>query len=101
MVAERLHPPKVGAAKVERLRAQGARNGEAAEYIADVAMELRNVAKSAQLQTLQGLLEAAYYEAYESAHPAKPTREDIEYLRELETASRKAQASTSKRSRRW
>jgi uncharacterized protein YoaH (UPF0181 family) len=101
MVAERLPADRLRITRVERLRAQGARSGEAAEYIADVAMELRNVAKSAQLQTLQGLLEAAYYEAYESAHPPKPNQEDLEYLKELQVAAKKAAAVTSKRQRRW
>jgi hypothetical protein len=39
-------------------------NKDTAIYIADMILELRNLAKGAQMSTLQGLLEISYYEAY-------------------------------------
>ena len=37
---------------------------DTAIYIADMILELRNLAKGTQMSTLQGLLEISYYEAY-------------------------------------
>ena len=39
-------------------------DGDTAIYIADMILELRNLAKGTQMSTLQGLLEISYYEAY-------------------------------------
>ena len=40
---------------------------EAAQYISEMTLELRNLAKGHDLLTLQGLLEVAYYEAFTAA----------------------------------
>lgn len=40
---------------------------ETAQYIADLALELRNMAKAAELTRLQDFLEMAYYEAFSAA----------------------------------
>ena len=37
---------------------------DTANYIADMILELRNLAKGSHMATLQGLLEISYYEAY-------------------------------------
>jgi hypothetical protein len=41
---------------------------EIAQYIADMVLELRIMAKSADLKTLQGLLEVSFYEAFSAAN---------------------------------
>jgi hypothetical protein len=41
---------------------------ETAHYIADMILELRNLAKGENMATLQCLLEISYYEAYGIAH---------------------------------
>jgi hypothetical protein len=43
-------------------------NRDTANYIADMILQLRNLAKGAQMSTLQGLLEISYYEAYSVAN---------------------------------
>jgi hypothetical protein len=63
---------------------------EIAKYTADMALELRNLAKSVGLKTLQGLLEVTYYEAYAAAHPTQVPEGEAEHLRELELASKSA-----------
>ena len=60
---------------------------ETAQYIADMVLELRNMAKSAELVTLQGLLEVAFYEAFTVANKVVLPEGEIEKLRELSKAS--------------
>ena len=40
---------------------------QTAQYIAEMALELRNLAKAHGFLSLQGLLEVAYYEAFTAA----------------------------------
>lgn len=60
---------------------------EAAQYIADMVLELRNMAKSVDLPTLQGLLEVSFYEAFSVANKVVIPEGEIEKLRELSRAS--------------
>jgi hypothetical protein len=60
---------------------------ETAQYIADMMLELRNMAKFAELKTLQGLLEVSFYEAFSVANRVEIPEGEIEKLRELSTAS--------------
>jgi hypothetical protein len=60
---------------------------ETAQYIADMMLELRNIAKSAELKTLQGLLEVSFYEAFSVANKVDLPEGEIEKLRELSTAA--------------
>ena len=60
---------------------------ETAQYISDMMLELRNMAKSAELKTLQGLLEVSFYEAFTVANKVDIPDEEIEHLRELSRAS--------------
>ncbi len=60
---------------------------ETAQYIADLVLELRNMAKSADHKTLQGLLEVSFYEAFSAANRVEIPPEEIEKLRELSKAS--------------
>ncbi len=60
---------------------------ETAQYIADMVLELRNMAKSAEMKTLQGLLEVSFYEAFSVANRVSIPEGEIEHLRELSRAS--------------
>jgi hypothetical protein len=69
------------------------RHGETAYYIADMILELRNLAKGQNMQTLQGLLEIAYYEAYEVANPVAIPKDEAERLHELGKDARLAKVA--------
>jgi hypothetical protein len=43
-------------------------NRDTAQYIADMILQLRNLAKGSHMSTLQGLLEISYYEAFSAAN---------------------------------
>ena len=60
---------------------------DTAQYIADMVLELRNIAKSADMKTLQGLLEMSFYEAFSVANRVEIPAGEIEHLRELSKAS--------------
>jgi hypothetical protein len=59
---------------------------ETAQYIADMVLELRNMAKSSEHKTLQGLLEVSFYEAFSAANRVEIPAEELEHLRELSKA---------------
>jgi hypothetical protein len=59
---------------------------ETAQYLADMILELRNVAKSARLHTVMVPLEYAYYEAFGVANRVEVPDEEIERIRELSRA---------------
>ncbi len=59
---------------------------EVAHYLADMTLELRNMAKSAGLKTLQGLLEISYYEAFSNANPVVMPEGEAEKLAEMSRA---------------
>jgi len=50
---------------------------ECADYIADLTLELRNLARRNQLKFLAQLLEMAFQEAFLLAHRAEPTEADL------------------------
>jgi hypothetical protein len=60
---------------------------ETAQYIADMVLELRNMARMCELKTLQGLLEVSFYEAFSAANKIEIPPNEIEHLRELSKAS--------------
>jgi hypothetical protein len=60
---------------------------DTAQYIADMVLELRNLARSVELITLQGLLEVSFYEAFSAANRVEIPPDEIEHLRELSKAS--------------
>jgi hypothetical protein len=60
---------------------------ETAQYIADISLEMRNLAKSCDMPTLQGLLEVAYYEAFTLATEINVPSGESERLRQLSRAS--------------
>ena len=61
-----------------------------AQYIADMLLELRNMAKSAGLTTLLGLLELSFCEAFSIANKVEIPPGEIEKLRRLAKAANEA-----------
>jgi hypothetical protein len=67
--------------------APGPRQRDAAEYIAEMVLELRNLARNHRLFTVMVPLEYAYYEAFGVAHRVDVPEGEIERIRELSKAS--------------
>ncbi len=65
---------------------------ETAQYIADMLLELRNMAKAADLKPLKGLMELAYYEAFNCAHQQPVPEGEVERLEQMGADARKAEA---------
>jgi hypothetical protein len=59
------------------------RRREAAQYIADMILELRNMAKSVQLYHVMVPLEYAYYEAFSAANKIEIPDGEVEHIRKL------------------
>jgi len=76
------------------LNSRGLRLGSAdtqrdtAQYITDMVLELRNLARSAELKTLSGLLEIAFYEAFSLANKVEIPPAEVERLKALEAAAK-------------
>jgi hypothetical protein len=68
-------------------KAYSPKGRETAQYIADMALELRNMTKPYEMKTLQGLLEVIFYEASAEANRVEIPQEEIEHLRMLSWAS--------------
>jgi hypothetical protein len=66
---------------------------QTALYIADMILELRNLAKGAQMTTLQGLLEISYYEAYGVANRVEVPEHELERLQEIGADARRFNAA--------
>lgn len=69
---------------------KGPRELEMAQYIADMLLEMRNMAKSAGLTTLLGLLELSFCEAFSIANKVEIPPGEIEKLRRLARAADEA-----------
>lgn len=57
---------------------------ETAQYVADMVLELRNMAKAVRLFNVTVPLEYAYYEAFSVANRVEVPPEEITRIRELE-----------------
>jgi hypothetical protein len=68
---------------------------QTASYIADMLLELRNLAKGQSMVTLQGLLEISYYEAYHAANPVEIPDDELERLQQMGADARKALAAVA------
>jgi hypothetical protein len=66
---------------------------DTANYIADMILELRNLAKSARMATLQGLLEISYYEAYSVANPVPVPEGELQHLEAIGADAQMVKAS--------
>jgi hypothetical protein len=75
-------------------RATPTRETDTANYIADMILELRNLAKNCDLKTLQGLLEISYYEAFSCANKIEIPPGEERFIHELGSDARKAIAAT-------
>jgi hypothetical protein len=64
-----------------------ARQRDAAEYIAEMILELRNLARVHQLYTVMVPLEYAYYEAFTVANRVEVPEGEVERIKELSKAS--------------
>ena len=60
---------------------------ETAQYISELTLELRNLAKAHNMLSLQGLLEVAYYEAFTAATHNELPAGEREHLEELMRAA--------------
>ena len=63
------------------------RQRETAQYVADMILELRNMAKAAKLFQVMVPLEYAYYEAFSAANRVEVAPEELERIRELSRAA--------------
>ena len=68
-------------------------NRDTAQYIADMILQLRNLAKGSKMSTLQGLLEISYYEAYSVAHAIVISEGEAERLEEMGAHARRFEAA--------
>jgi hypothetical protein len=66
---------------------------DTAQYIAEMILELRNLAKAVELKTLEGLLEISYYEAFSCANHIEIPAGEEELLHQLGADARKAAAA--------
>ena len=66
---------------------------ETAQYIADMILELRNLAKASEFDTLQGLLEISYYEAFSAANRIRIPKDEESFIHDLGSDARKATAA--------
>ncbi len=60
---------------------------ETAQFLSEMTLELRNLARGHHMTSLQGLLEVAYYEASLFATEIELPEDEIEHLRELARAA--------------
>jgi hypothetical protein len=63
------------------------RQRDTAEYISEMILELRNLARVHQLYTVMVPLEYAYYEAFSAANRVEIPDGEIERIKELSRAS--------------
>ncbi len=61
---------------------------ETAHYITDMVLELRNLARGAELNSLSELLKLAYYEAYSTANKVEVPPAEIKRLKALDQEAR-------------
>jgi hypothetical protein len=63
------------------------RQHETAEYLAEMILELRNLARSVKLYTVMIPLEYAYYEAFTASNRIAVPEDEIERIKRLSKAS--------------
>ena len=60
---------------------------ETAQYVADMILELRNMAKAVKLHNVMAPLEYAYYEAFSVANQVDVPQDEIDRIRSLTKAA--------------
>jgi hypothetical protein len=68
---------------------------ETAQYIADMVLELRNMAKSAALYAAMVPLEYAYYEAFSVANRVSVPKHEVERLNHIGDDAKRAGSSAA------
>lgn len=68
------------------------RDREAARYVSEMLLELRNIAKAEGLVSLQGLLELTYYEAYSAANRVIVPPGELQRLEDIAVDAKRAAA---------
>ncbi len=71
---------------IEKTKSEEAREREMVQYIAEMLLELRNMAKSANLTTLLGLLEITFYEAFSLANKVEIPEGEVARIKQLARA---------------
>lgn len=66
-----------------KLSAKQVRERELAQYMADMLLEMRNLAKGAGFTTLLSLLEISYCEAFAIANKVEVPEGELQRLREM------------------
>lgn len=82
------HETAPGAAETV-LASRPARQRDTAEYISEMILELRNLARGQQLYTVMVPLEYAYYEAFSVANRVEIPEGEVERIKELSKTSQK------------
>ena len=59
---------------------------DTAEYICEMILQLRDIAKAAKLHNVMIPLEYTYYEAFSAANRSEPPREEAAWVRNLENS---------------
>jgi hypothetical protein len=67
-----------------RMRQRTITQENAAEHVAQSLIDLRRASKDAGLETLTGLLEIAYYEAFSKAHPIAVPEDARKWVADIE-----------------
>ncbi len=75
-------------ARENRLQDAAHRQRETADYLSDMILELRNLARANQLYTVMVPLEYAYYEAFGVANRVEVPQSELERIKELSKASK-------------
>jgi hypothetical protein len=73
-----------------KMSAKEVRERELAQYMADMLLEMRNLAKGAGFNTLLSLLEISYCEAFAIANKVEVPEGELQKLRELSAVSTRA-----------
>ncbi len=77
--------------KTDKFPLQDATNArakrETAQYISEMTLVLRNLAKTYELVSLQGLLEVAHYEAFTVATQIELPEGELERIKEMSRAA--------------
>ena len=87
MNERRAGPPKAATARSTGRTGLDERQRETAQYLTDMILELRTLARTAQLHAVMVPLEFAYYEAFALAHQVAISPDDIERLEDMSEAS--------------
>lgn len=84
--------PALANAAAQEMKSLADRQRETAEYLADMILELRNLARSVQLYTVMVPMEYAYYEAFGVANRVEVPQGEAERIKKLAKAGEELDA---------